>query len=263
MEIYGLSGKAGTGKSYQAGELAARLKIRGLVDDGLFMYDGNIVAGVSAKKQATGIAAIRTALFTDDKHCWSVEKAIEQLDPEKILIIGTSDKMVIKIAARLGLPTPSRLIHIEDITTEEQREKARQSRYEEGMHIIPAPTFQLKRQFSGYFLDPRKSFGRDTAIEKTIVRPSYSYLGDYIMSDKVISDIVAHIGSFVPGIADILWTSFDNGEDGCVVRTVVQMKADAHFRSSAEIMQKALFEAVANMTAFNVLGVEVEIRGFK
>lgn len=238
MEIYGLSGKAGTGKSYQAGELAARLKIRGIIDDGLFMYDGNIVAGISAKKRATSIAAIRTAVFTDSKHCYEVEQAIEKYAPDKILIIGTSDKMIIKISDRLGLPRPAHFIHIEDITTEEQREKARHARHDEGMHIIPAPTFQVKKQFSGYFLDPRKSFGRDTAIEKTIVRPTYSYLGDYIISDKVISDIVNHIAKGTAGIADIIWTSFDNGEDGCVVRTVVQMKSGAAFGLQPKICKR-------------------------
>ena len=41
------------------------------------------------------------------------------------------------------------------------------------------------------------------------------------------------------------------------------MKSGAAFRTTAENMQKAIFDTVAQMTAFNVLGVEVEIRGYK
>ncbi len=263
MLIYGLSGKSGTGKSYHASELCAKHQIRGLIDDGLFMMDGNIIAGVSAKKQATSMAAIKTALFNKDDHCQEVKDAIRKSNPDRILIIGTSDKMLKKIADRLELGEITEIIHIEDITTEEQRAKAQKFRNENGMHIIPAPTFQVRKQFSGYFLDPRKSFGKDSAIEKTIVRPTYSYLGDYIISEKAINDIVNHIASITPEIEEILWTAFYNDENGCVVRTVVIMNRGSSFRTAAENFQTAIFNTVRDMTAFNVLGVEVEIRGYK
>ena len=263
MEVIGLSGKSGTGKSFHAAELCAKKDIRGLIDDGLFLYDGNIVAGVSAKKQATSMAAIKTALFTNDDHCLEVQTALSELHPDKLLIIATSVKMIEKIRVRLGLPEVSEIIYIEDITTEEQREKARKYRDDNGMHIIPAPTFQVQKQFSGYFLDPRKSFAKDTAIEKTIVRPTYSYLGDYIISDKVISDIVDYAARSKEGVSDVLWTAFDNDENGCVVRTVLLMKENAHFRTVAEEMQSEIYDLVSRMTAFNVLGVEVEIRGYR
>ena len=263
MEIYGLSGKSGTGKSYHSSELCARYKIRGLIDDGLFIYDTNIVAGVSAKKQPTSMAAIRTALFTDDEHCEEVKKAIKEENPDKLLIIGTSDRMIDKIAARLELNKVSHYIYITDITTTEQREKAQKYRNEGGMHIIPAPTLQVRKQFSGYFLDARKSFGKDSAIEKTIVRPTYSFLGDYIISDKVISDIVEHVAGQTVGIKDVLWTSFYNDDSGCLIRTVVSMDKNASFKTAAQSMQESIAEIVKNMTDFNVKGIEVEIRGYR
>ena len=39
MKVYGLSGKSGTGKSYNAAELCGRLDIDGLIDDGLFVHE--------------------------------------------------------------------------------------------------------------------------------------------------------------------------------------------------------------------------------
>lgn len=53
-----------------------------------------------------------------------------------------------------------------------------------GQHVIPAPTFQLKRQFSGYFMTPVKMLFKELGpwrdyAEKSVVRPTYSYLGEY------------------------------------------------------------------------------------
>ena len=128
MKIYGLSGKSGTGKSYNAGELCGRMHIPAIIDDGLFICGSTIVAGTSAKKQETRIGAVKTALFMDNSHCAEVRAAIRRTKPDSILILGTSDDMVEKIAERLGLPKPSRIIHIEDITTPAQRNKASKER---------------------------------------------------------------------------------------------------------------------------------------
>ena len=64
--------------------------------------------------------------------------------------------MVEKIVKRLELPDIGERIYIEDITSEEERQIARKQRDEMGQHVIPAPTFQLKRPFSGYFMTPVK-----------------------------------------------------------------------------------------------------------
>ena len=268
MKIYGLSGKSGTGKSYNAGELCGRMHIPAIIDDGLFICGSTIVAGTSAKKQETRIGAVKTALFMDNSHCAEVRAAIRRTKPDSILILGTSDDMVEKIAERLGLPKPSRIIHIEDITTPAQRNKASKERSEDGTHIIPAPTFEVKRQFSGYFLDPKRSFRntgyrRPVASEKTVVRPTFSYLGHYEISDKVISDIVHLMAEAIPGIAGVLWVSSQNSDAGMYIRMVLQFEYGCKVRTAAQAMQRAVHDEVAYMTAFNVLGVEVEIRGFK
>ena len=50
MEIISFTGKSGTGKSYQAVGLSRRLRADAIIDDGLLIYKGQIVAGTSAKK---------------------------------------------------------------------------------------------------------------------------------------------------------------------------------------------------------------------
>ena len=66
MKIYALIGKSGTGKSFHAMELCRKLQIQSIIDDGLFIYQSTVVAGISAKRQSTKIGAVKVALFRHD-----------------------------------------------------------------------------------------------------------------------------------------------------------------------------------------------------
>ena len=268
MEVFGLSGKSGTGKSYHSPELCAKYGIEALIDDGLLIYKNDIVAGRSAKTAPTKLGAVKAAIFTKDEDRDAMVEALKKYAPEKLLIIGTSDKMVIQIAERLGLEIPDKdhLVHIEDIASRSQMRKAQKKRLHDGMHVIPAPTLQVKKQFSGYFLDPRKAFrdGRPApGIEKTIVRPTYSMLGNFTISDKVISDIVDFLGRRTEGVSQVLFTASENTDEGLYVRAIIQVDYGINVLSLAENLQKAIYEQISAMTAFNVLGVDLEIRDFR
>lgn len=268
MKIYGLSGKSGTGKSYNAIELCARLRIEAIIDDGLFIDAGQIVAGTSAKKQSTKIRAIKTALFEDDAQCEAVKAAIEKSQPESILVLGTSERMVDMITERLGLPPVAEHIHIEDITTRSQRERAQDMRERSGMHVIPAPTLQVRKQFSGFFMDPRRSFRKDRGEqqrgEKTVVRPSYSYMGKFEISEKVISDIIGYIVTKTPGASQLILASSSADADNCLyIRAAINAEWGSRVKEVARELQKQIIYDVNRMTNFNILGVEIEIRGFR
>ena len=267
MKIYALVGKSGTGKSFQAMNLCRELKIDGLLDDGLFIYGGAVAAGISAKRQSTKVGAIRTALFTSEEHRSSVAEKIRRVNPKSILVLGTSDGMVEKIVERLGLPEITKKIYIEDITTAKQREFAQHQRNELGKHLIPAPTFQIKRDFSGYFLDPMRVFrdisGKNMAGERTVVRPTYSYRGQYYISDKVIGDIVGHVGGKIPGIASILRVSTQMASDGIRLRVLMTCRYGASLIDAAKQLQTLASGQIETMTAFIVKGMDIEIRNLK
>jgi len=267
VKIISLSGKSGTGKSYNAIEICNRMNIPALIDDGLFIFENSVAAGISAKKQTTKVGAIKTALFTDDQHRDNVQEKILEKHPSSILVIGTSDEMVNRICSRLGLPQPEQYIHIQDILSDEQMAKAHELREKSGMHTIPAPTFELKKQFSGYFLDAtrafRSRFGGTKDDEKTIVRPTYSYLGSYEVSDKVIQDIAEHIISKTDGAASLLWSAGSKTEEGMIIRVIILCEWGARVKEVARKVQRDIYTAVEQTTAYNVLGVEVEVRGFK
>lgn len=52
MDVYGLYGKSGTGKSYKSSEIIARYHIDAVLDDGILIMDKQRVAGKSAKMNA-------------------------------------------------------------------------------------------------------------------------------------------------------------------------------------------------------------------
>lgn len=296
MKVYTLVGKSGTGKSYQALSLCKDLNIEAIIDDGLLIFHSQVVAGISAKRQNTTIGAIKTALFRLDQHRDAVLSAIKRVNPESILIIGTSDRMVERIISRLNLPEPlpENQIKIEDLTTEEERELAARQRHAFGKHVIPVPTLQLKRDFAGYFMNPLQVF-RDLqenigqisgitgarqpqlASEKarkkkdkrtirrdlTVVRPTYSYVGDFFISDKVVTDIARCVGRSTLGVKGIVRVYGNTSIDAMRINVAVLLDKNVDPFETAEIYQKRLFEMIEQMTAFNIEYIKIDVRGIR
>lgn len=265
MKVYTLTGKSGTGKSYQAINLCKEKNIESIIDDGLFIYKNRVEAGISAKRQDTMVGAIKTALFHLDEHAESVRKKIEEDNPDSVLVLGTSDKMADKIIARLNLPEASERIKIEDITTEEEREIADKQRHVQGKHVIPVPTLQLKRDFAGYFLDPLRIF-KDLKsdrqyTEKTVVRPTFSYMGDFFISDTVLKDIAECIGREMPEVVRVEKVYENTLPDNLVIDASIVVDRYTPIWDTAVEFQKRLAEITEYMTAFNVTCVNVEVCG--
>ena len=97
------SAKAGTGKSFRAKLIAEKYGIDYIIDDGLMIHGNSIVAGKSAKREKVYMSAVRTALFDDPLHRHEVIKAIHSRSIKKILLLGTSERMVARTAERLQL----------------------------------------------------------------------------------------------------------------------------------------------------------------
>ena len=158
IKVYAFVGPSGTGKSYRAQMVAGEKNTHFIIDDGLLIKDNKVIAGESAKKASTKVATVKHALFYEEKEKEEIVKAFKKYKPESILILGTSDGMVQKIAANLGLPEISETTYITDVATEQEMETARRTRLTEGKHVIPVPTFEIKKDFSGYLLDPLQIF---------------------------------------------------------------------------------------------------------
>ena len=202
VKVFALVGKSGTGKSFRAQLVAQKYEIEYIIDDGLLIRNNRILAGHSAKKEKTFMAAVKVALFDEKAHRDELARKLQGEKTKKILILGTSDKMANKIAARLQLPAPSKIIKIEDISSQDEIEKAIRTRRIEGKHVIPVPSIEVKRSYPNIFYNTVKIFKRKSGPvgfgappsvhEKSVVRPEYSKRGKVIISEAALSQMVIH-----------------------------------------------------------------------
>ena len=145
MKVYALIGPSGTGKSYHVPHLAQKYKIDCIIDDGLLISGGRIIAGRSAKAEINKIRATKIALFYFSPDREAVKEALRKLAPQNIMILGVSLRMVEKICEHLELPLPEEVIEIEKIVSPQEIELALSARENEGKHTIPVPLVELKR----------------------------------------------------------------------------------------------------------------------
>ncbi|MDR2587823.1 MAG: hypothetical protein LBC67_00190 [Spirochaetales bacterium] len=198
VKVFALVGKSGTGKSFRAKLLAQKYGIELIIDDGLLIRDQKILAGRSAKKEQAYMAAVKTAMFHDKIHRREVAQCLERQKFQRILIIGTSEGMVKKIAETLRLPPPGKIITIEDIATEEEIQTALHHRNVHGRHVIPVPSIEVKRNYPRTMADSikiffKQQFGRGGEVfEKSVIRPEFSKKGEISLSESALTQMLLH-----------------------------------------------------------------------
>ncbi len=180
--VFALVGKSGSGKSFKAHQVARRFRIDLIIDDGLLIRGQKIIAGRSAKKEKGILSAIKTAVFANPDQVEEVRQAMTAQIGARILIIGTSRKMVQRIAGTLGLLPIHRIVTIEEVSTKQEIAHALKVRAEQGKHIIPVPGVEIKRNYPHIFFESvkillraKKGLRKSEAeiVEKTVVRPEY------------------------------------------------------------------------------------------
>ncbi len=263
IKVYAFVGPSGTGKSYRAQMVASEKNINFIIDDGLLIKDNEVIAGESAKKAPTKIETVKHALFYKDEEKEEIIKALKKYKPESILILGTSDGMVEKIAANLGLPEISEITYISDVATQEEMETARRIRVTEGKHVIPVPTFEIKKDFSGYLLDPLQIFktkgkGQQPYIsEKSIIRPTFSYMGNFTISDSVFRQIAEYQAEKMPEIYKVLRTRVQNYGEGPLIDMEVSVVYGYNVAEGLVEFKKKIVKEIENLTAMNVVKLDV------
>ncbi len=263
IKVYAFVGPSGTGKSYRAQMVASEKDIHFIIDDGLLIHDNEVIAGESAKKAPTKIETVKHALFYKEEEQQEIIKALKKYKPQSILILGTSDGMVQKIAANLGLPEISETVYITDVATKQEMETARRIRVTEGKHVIPVPTFQIKKDFSGYLLDPLQIFkskgkGKDPYIsEKSIIRPTFSYLGNFTISDTVFRQILEYLASKTPAIYKILKLRVENYGDGVKIYMEVTVYYGYNVIDGINDFKRKARKEIEKLTSMNVVELNV------
>jgi uncharacterized alkaline shock family protein YloU/adenylate kinase family enzyme len=262
--VYALVGRSGSGKSHRAQSVSKYYGIEYIIDDGLLINGNRVLAGTSAKKEETRIAAIKRAIFNDANHRKQMIEALNAAGPQSILILGTSSGMVKRIAEVLELPPISMEINIEDVASPWEIETAIRTRREQGKHVIPVPTFAVKKDFSGYFMDSIRNFKKKDRMgddmEKTVIGPTFSYLGKYSIADNVIKSMVSYAGEKVPGIHKILRVAVENKEKGLKLDMDVVVVYGEVIHDVIGRLKEYVRSEVEFMTAFNVLAINVYVK---
>ncbi len=266
MRVVGFIGPSGTGKSHRALWVARENNIQYLIDDGLLIHDNRIVAGQSAKRAPTKIGSVKAALFQDKEQAETMRKAIARRQPAGIMILGTSDGMVEKIAAVLKLGPVTERIYIHEVASEQEMAQARATRTTQGKHVIPAPAMALKKDFSGYFLDPLQIFRRKGKSdlqhvgEKTVVRPTFSYYGQFTISDFAIYQVILHILTQEPAIDRMTRFRTNNAPDGLFLDMDLVMRYGYPLHEVLQRVQGTIHRELDRFAGLVVRNMHIQVK---
>ncbi len=268
MEIYALIGESGTGKSYKALLVAHKFNVNYIIDDGLLIRKDKVLAGHSAKKEKNRIQAIRTAIFEEPTHAQEVKNALKKTKPSKILIIGTSPRMVDKIISTLDLPPVNKIFRIEDFSSEEEIEEARISRLKEGKHVIPLPGIEVKRRFPINLLESleiyyKRKYGKRKIGERAIVRPPFSYYGKLFISENAILDIIIFILKDIKEVFKLGKSQINIQDEGITLSISLVLYYGKNIPEIGNKIQNCLKKELEYITGISVLVINILVYDLK
>ena len=266
--VFALVGESGTGKSFRAKLIAEKYGVDAIIDDGLLIQNDKILAGHSAKREKTYMGAVRVALFDDKEHRDEVAKAWKKARIKKLLILGTSEKMVMKIATRLQLPQPQKIIHIEEIASREEIEKAIKSRQVEGKHVIPVPSIEIKRNYSQIFSNSIKVFFQRKNIfnkndgklfEKSIVQPEFSKKGRIEISEAALTQMVMHCVSECEPAVRVNKMTIKTNSRGYKIIITIDVPFGTQLTGKIHKLQKYIIDKIESYTGILIEEVSIVI----
>ncbi len=265
VSVMALVGESGTGKSFRAKLLAQKYAIDAIIDDGLLIRDDKIVAGRSAKKEKTFLGAVRIALFDDKEHRDEICKALKkEKDIKKILILGTSEKMVGKIAMRLQIPAPTKIIRIEDISTQDEIDQAIRSRRIEGKHVIPVPAIEIQQNYPQIFYNKVQVFLKrknknGKMFEKSVVRPEFSQKGRVTISEAALAQLVLHCVSEHDQQIRVKKMAIKTDAQGYRIIITIDVPFGTQLTGTIHNLQKYIIENIEKYTGILIEEVSIVI----
>ncbi len=269
MQVIALIGPSGTGKSHRAIMVAHQTRSDIIIDDGLLIKGNQIIMGSTAKKQPTRIGAIKAALFYDPEMAAKAAETIREYNPKRVLILGTSEGMVRKIAKNLNLPEISKFIKIEDVASPEEIKRARFNRTKFSRHVIPAPTMEVLKGFPGTLIEPlrvlikkdkEKHHYSRSWLEQSVVRPTFTFYGNLTISEHAIASIAQISAREVSGVKSPGKVHVNQTESGLIVEISPVLYHGAFLPGVSKRLQSVVKEKIEFMTGLSVKSVNVSIK---
>ena len=147
--------------------------------------------------------------------------------------------------------------------------KAKRIRMTEGKHVIPVPTFEIKKDFSGFLLDPLQIFkskgsGNDPYIaEKSIIRPTFSYLGNFTISDNVFRQIIKTLLNKETDIDKISKIRIDKYGEGMSIYMEAIVNYGCNIAECFKKFQVKIKKEIERLTSMNVQKIDIIVKSIK
>ncbi len=122
---------------------------------------------------------------------------------------------------------------------------------------------KLKKIFHGYLLDPLQIFkskgkGQQPYIsEKSIIRPTFSYMGKFTISDLVFRQILEYLAQKTPAIHKVLKTRVENYGEGAKIYMEVSIVYGFNVVDGLNNFKEKSKKEIETLTAMNVTKLEV------
>ncbi len=178
--------------------------------------------------------------------------------------------MVNKIASRLQIPQPKKIIKIEDIASRDEIETAIRSRQIEGKHVIPVPAIEIQRNYPHIFYDKLRLFFKgkkkplvgteqSKLFEKSVVRPEFSKVGTVEISESALSQMVMHcLDEYDEEIA-VKKIIVKAENDGYRLDLTVDIPFSTHLTGKIHHLQKYIIESIEKYTGILIVQVNIII----
>jgi uncharacterized alkaline shock family protein YloU len=177
--------------------------------------------------------------------------------------------MIYRIAKKLNLPHPARIINIEDVATPEEIEKARHSRKQDGKHIIPVPAMEVKRKHAQIFFNAvriffKRQFGlikKHDVFEKTIVRPIFANKGRVSISEQALAQMVLHCVADFDSSLSVKKVIITEQAGSYGIEVLIRVPFRAQLSGPMHQLQSYIHESIESFTGFALERVNLTIDG--
>ena len=144
---------------------------------------------------------------------------------------------------------------------------AKQAR-KEGNHVIPVPAVEIKSMASGLSINSLKRLFRKgnnrnmVVLEKTIIRPTFSYIGKFYISADVIKQIIEYEVYNFGSIDRINKINIENCNNFMNIFVSININ-DLETIKKIEDIQQTIKKSIEKMTLVNVQKIDINIHKIK
>ncbi len=243
--------------------VARQNNIEVIIDDGLVISRGRILAGRSAKSEINRLRAIKRAIFEYPEHRDEVADYLAKNHPAKLMILATSEGMAEKITLRLGLNPPVKIIKISDVSTPEEIEAALRERKEKKQHVVPAAKAQIQQNFAGKLVSQIKGFFKGKSKEEasnTIVKPLFSFNGKVTIGTDALLEMCRKLLELRDHVRKIKTIDIETDDDKISVSVEIDLNLSGRSALSiAKTLQRKLRMGLSYFTGMEIKQVNIRV----